>query len=380
MISKAAARILEELLALPTAPFAERYVMAHVESFCAARRGVTVKTDPAGNLLVRVKKGNTKVRRPVCLTAHLDHPGFIADKMIGKGKLRAIWRGGVRAEYFVGSGVRFFVDGKWRKGRIKSVTKKGTGKAAGVETAVIEISGSIPRGAVGMWDCPEPAIRNGKIYARACDDLAGVAAMLCCIDRLSRSAVAAEGYFLFTRAEEVGFIGALAACRHKTIPANSFVVAVETSSELPSARMGDGPILRVGDKASIFNPAVTEHCREVADSLVGKKRGAKSGFTYQRKLMDGGTCESTAYCELGYEATGVCLALGNYHNMDTKRKRIGSEYVDAGDFASLVEWFVALCNPTNKYEGGNEKLKKRLKKLDQEYSSLLRGTKDGSGI
>ena len=74
MISKAAVGILEDLLALPTAPFAERYVMAHVESFCAARRGVTVKADPAGNLLVRVKKGTAKVRRSVCLTAHLDHP------------------------------------------------------------------------------------------------------------------------------------------------------------------------------------------------------------------------------------------------------------------------------------------------------------------
>ena len=66
--------------------------------------------------------------------------------------------------------------------------------------------------------------------------------------------------------------------------------------------------------------------------------------------------------------------------MDIKRKRIGSEYVDAGDFANLVDWFMALCRPSNKYEGGNEKLKKRLKKLDRDYSSLLRRTKGGSGV
>ena len=180
--------------------------------------------------------------------------------------------------------MRFFVDGKWRKGRIKSVKKKGSGKSASVETVTVEIAGSIPRGSVGMWDLPEPAIRNGKIFARACDDLAGVAAMLCCIDQLSRSAAAADGYFLFTRAEEVGFIGALAACRYKTIPANSFVVAVETSSELPSARMGDGPILRVGDKASIFNPAVTNIAAKLPTHWLEKDVGENRSSNIRENL------------------------------------------------------------------------------------------------
>jgi hypothetical protein len=44
--------------------------------------------------------------------------------------------------------------------------------------------------------------------------------------------------------------------------------------------------------------------------------------------MDGGTCESSAYCQRGYDATGICIALGNYHNMNVRRKRIGPEYVD----------------------------------------------------
>ena len=199
--------------------------------------------------------------------------------------------------------------------------------------------------------------------------------MLCCIDRLARSAAGAEGYFLFTRAEEVGFIGALAACRLKTIPRRCFVVAVENSSELPGAHMGAGPILRVGDRATIFSPAVTAHCRAVADKLTASKR-----FHYQRKLMDGGMCESTAYCELGYEATGVCLALGNYHNMNVKRKRISPEYVDLDDFNNLVKWFVELCKPQNRYTGRDPTLRARFNKLNRQYGSLLRKTVRGTGI
>ena len=59
--------------------------------------------------------------------------------------------------------------------------------------------------------------------------------------------------------------------------------------------------------------------------------------------MDGGTCESSAYCMLGYEATGLCVALGNYHNVDAKRKRLGPEYVDLQDLDGVVLWFVELA-------------------------------------
>ena len=32
-------------------------------------------------------------------------------------------------------------------------------------------------------------------------------------------------------------------------------------------------------------------------------------FRFQRKLMDAGSCESTAFAAYGYLATGICLAL-----------------------------------------------------------------------
>lgn len=363
-------KILHEMLSLPTAPFAEHFVIAYVEQFCARRKSVSLTRDRVGNLLVRVRQGKRRIRRPVCITAHLDHPGFVADRMIRRGRLRANWRGGVPREYFVGSGVRFFVDGSWVRGRVRSVKTVMRSGVRRVDTAMIEVRGVIPPGTIGMWDLPEPKERGTRIYARACDDLAGAAAMLCAIDELVRRRCSCDAYFLFTRGEEVGFIGAIAAAKLNTIPRKCFVVAMETSSERPHARMGDGPILRVGDRASTFTHAVTSYCHRVARDIAA----AHKGFRFQRKLMDGGTCESSAYCALGYEATGLCVALGNYHNVNTKRKAIGPEYIDLRDLDNTVTWFVELARAPREYTGRDDALQDQLKELERTHKSLLRSS------
>lgn len=361
-------RILKDLLATPTAPFAEHFVLERIERFCDRHKNVTAKRDAVGNLLVRVKRGRRTIARPVCITSHLDHPGFVVEKMIGKHRARAYWRGGVPVEYFVGSKVRFYVDGRWIKGTVrtvKSAMKLGRDR---VETAIIEVTQAIPPGTIGMWDFPDPVIRGGRIYARACDDLAGAAAMLSAIDVLSKKRHACDAFFLFTRAEEVGFVGAIAACKLKTIPKKCFVVAMETSSELPHAKMGDGPILRVGDRASTFTPPVTAHCHALARSLAAEN----SDFQFQRKLMDGGTCESSAYGMLGYEATGLCVALGNYHNVDARRKKLGPEYIDLSDYDHVVTWFVELARAPRPYRGKDGTLAKQITELEKTYRSLLK--------
>jgi endoglucanase len=363
-------RVLRGLLALPTAPFAEHHVIDYVKDFCARRKHVTLRRDGAGNLLARVRKGRRRVKRPACITAHLDHPGFVADRMLTQQTLRANWWGGVPKEYFRGAKVRFYVAGTWVRGRVRSVkTKKKAGRER-VETAVIDVRQDVPSGSVGMWDLPEPTVRGSRIYARPCDDLAGAAAMLCAIDELDRGRGGCDGYFLFTRAEEVGFAGAIAAARAKTIPAKCYVVAMETSTELPHVKMGAGPILRVGDRASTFTPAVTAHCHRVAQDLTARDKT----FRFRRTLMDGGMCESSAYCLLGYEATGMCVALGNYHNVDKRRKKLGPEYIDLSDFDNTVKWFVALGEGRQAYTGRDEALLGQLDEIEQTYDGLLRSS------
>jgi len=363
-------RILHDMLSIPTAPFAEHRVIDYIERFCGKRKRLKLTRDRVGNVLVRVRIGRRVVKRPVCITAHLDHPGFVADRMTAKGYVRAFWRGGVPPQYFLRSKVRFDVDGEWVHGVIRSVTPRGKRRNR-VDTAVAEVPRDVPPGSIGMWDFPDPVVRGTRIYARGCDDLAGAAAMLCAIDELVRSGKSCDAYFLFTRAEEVGFIGAIAACRLKTIPAKCFVVAMETSSERPFAKMGDGPILRVGDKASTFTHAATAHCHRIARELARSDKR----FKYQRKLMDGGTCESSAYCTLGYEATGLCVALGNYHNVDAKRRKLAPEYIDLDDFDNVVKWFVELARAPRPYTGLDGVLDEQLHKLERRYRSLLRSSR-----
>lgn len=365
---RASIKILREVLALPTAPFAEQHVVHYIKTFLAARPRLTLRRDTAGNLLVHYRNGKKRVPRPVCLTAHLDHPGFVADKMLTTAKLRANWHGGVALSYFPRGKVRFFTDGKWVRGTVTSMdTVKRNGSAA-VKSVLIDVRGPIPQGSPGMWDFPDSVTRNGRIYARACDDLAGAAGMLACIDDLDKRHPVGEAYFLFTRAEEVGFVGAMAACKLGTIPRRCVVIAVENSAERAGARMGDGPILRVGDKTTTFAPAATSFCAVVATDLSRRNKR----FRFQRRLMDGGTCESAAFCELGYDATGVCVALGNYHNMNTRSGKLGPEYIDLDDFAHLVAWFIELVVTKRRYTGQNVELRTELDRLQRSYAALLK--------
>lgn len=366
---------IQEVLSLPTAPFAEHAVISYVEDFVRQRPGVSLSRDLAGNLLLTLgnaaKSGDG--RAGVCITAHMDHPGFVADRMGKDGLLRAWWRGGVPPERFPGAKVRFHVDGRWIKAEVVEtrVVKRDGRKR--VTTVTLRPKGEIPRFSLGMWDFPDPAFRGGAVHARACDDLAGVAAILCAVDDLCRLNREASACFLLTRAEEVGFVGAMAACRNGLIPTGILVVNVETSSLRAGAIPGNGPVLRVGDKMSVFTPAATAFCEDVAERLQKRRKG----FAFQRKLMDGGTCEASVFCQRGFDATGICLALGNYHNVDDQRPRLSPEYVNLKDFENMVLWFTALAESATEYQGRDVRLEERLLGLEKEYAKLLAASVNG---
>jgi endoglucanase len=145
------------------------------------------------------------------------------------------------------------------------------------------------------------------------------------MERLRESPGAAHVRLLFTRAEEIGFIGAIAACKLGTIPKNARIIALENSRSFDDSPIGGGPIVRVGDRLSIFNAALTGAIAKVAENLNGK-----SALVWQRKLMAGGACEASVFQAYGYESTCVCLPLGNYHNMENLTR------VQAGDEAAIA--------------------------------------------
>lgn len=339
--------LLRAVLSCPTAPFCERAVVEYIQGW-ARRRGVNFAQDAAGNVLLSAgETGGAKTRRqaaakpPWVFSAHMDHPGFVVTG--GRSNVvRAEFRGGVARPYFAGARVRLIVrDGGQHVGTIRSARRS---KSLNFMACRVELDrpADIPPGTVGMWDVPVfSARKSGRIHARACDDLAGVAAVLAALERIASTGAPGPVLGLLTRAEEVGFTGMLAACKLGTIPPDALVVGIETSKAQPAAPLGGGVVIRVGDRSRVFHEPLTAL---IADVAAGRAKKTKR-FRFVRQLMPGGTCETTALCGWGHTAAALCIALGNYHNQHP-RGHVAAEVIDEGDFDCLVDLLVALaCEP-----------------------------------
>ncbi|MGQ9651595.1 MAG: M20/M25/M40 family metallo-hydrolase [Phycisphaerae bacterium] len=365
---KAHRRLLLDLLSLPTSPFHEQAVMAYIRAWAAKRPGIRLTTDAYGNLRLDLRCGGRGSIPDFFLSAHMDHPGFAAVGMLDEHRLEARWHGGVQPDFFGEARVRFHTDRRWVRGRIESYEVTDVMGRQRVSTAVVTVSRPVAAEAVGMWDLPNPTIRGTRLFARGCDDIAGVAATLAAFDILHDLGKPVHMGLLLTRAEEVGFAGAIAACRSGLLPKKTRVLSVECSPTQPGVEMGAGPVVRVGDRISVFDNGMVAWCRQVAEALAR----TTPDFAFQRKLLDGGACESSAYLEYGHETTGLSLPLGNYHNMDHRAGRIASEFVDLKDFERLVCWFVALATAETNSKRGSPKLRQTFDREHRIWGPMLR--------
>ncbi|MEM8494684.1 MAG: M20/M25/M40 family metallo-hydrolase [Planctomycetota bacterium] len=337
-------KTLTQLAGLPTAAGREDAVVAWVTRWANRRAWVSLQADAYGNLTLRDRRWQRrKSGEPIVIVAHMDHPAFVAVESVGR-EVIAHFRGGVRPEYFVGTGVRHW-SGTCRGSRAVVVayeeddTPGRTGPGPRV-TLRFARSADVQPGDVLTWDLPEPNVAGGRLKALACDNLAGVAAALCTLEKVHalRTPPKTELRLLFTRAEEIGFVGAVSVCEDRLIPEDARVVVLEASKAFDHAPIGGGPIVRVGDRLSVFDPALTDSIAGVAENIAGDD----SSFAWQRKLMDGGACEATAFAAYGYRAACVCVPLGNYHNMDETRQRISRESIATSDWLGMVRLLAAL--------------------------------------
>jgi putative aminopeptidase FrvX len=304
-------RIVEPLLRCPTAPTFEGAVAEEICRQLRGRAGIQIEKDQFGNLIV-VRSGSAQAR--YAFVAHMDHPG---------------WRLQPKKEFL--GGVPADLQGK---GKIRSF------------------------GDFGMWDLPELVVEGNRLYSRACDDLVGCSAIVGILNSLEESRSLASALGIFTRAEEVGFIGAIELVKAGRLDPDLTVISLETSAERPPARMGAGPIIRVGDRTSIFDSDVTAFLVETAKSRQ---------LTYQRCLMDGGTCEATAFQLYGYRSAALSIALGNYHNC-TPDSRIDAEYVDIRDLEGLIDLCVAIATETRSAADTRNTLRQRLEARLNDFS------------
>lgn len=357
--------ILTELCSCPTAPFVERDVVEYAREFVDARRNLALRSDEFGNLLIELPGTDRKGPRWV-FTAHMDHPGFVAERMVDARTLQAAFRGGVRAEYFKGSAVRFFDDGREITGVVREIT---IGKERGYPVkAMVRVASPVGKGCPGMWDVGEGRTKAGKFYSRVCDDLAGAAAALAMMSELAKRPPRATVAVLLTRAEEEGFIGAIAASlKPKLLRKSDRLIAIECSAMQSYAPQGKGAIIRIGDRTSVFNSDLSYFITRQAEALAKRDKT----FKYQRALMPGGTCEATVYDVYGFAAASICVALGNYHNMDAAKKKIGPEYIDLSDWRNMVKLFLRLARTGHEYQPGHKLLKARLEKRFSKWRKML---------
>ena len=213
-------------------------------------------------------------------------------------------------------------------------------------------------GAFRMWDLPACEVRAGIIRSRACDDLIGCACIVAMLRELERTGAQCAAWGLFTRAEEIGFIGAIEMARSGRLPKSVTVISLETSSVKGGpVKIGGGPIIRVGDRTSIFDSGTTALLQDIAK---------RAGLTHQRALMQGGTCEATAYALYGYRTAAMCVALGNYHNCGP-RERIASEYVSVEDSVGMARLCVEMAKA-----GGTDALAQLRTRLEKQVADHRR--------
>ena len=324
---------LARLGAQPAVAFHENGVATAVRG-ALTEIGVSWRTDAFGNIIARIAGTDAGAIPPIAFMAHMDHPGFEivgrdGDYLIGAAS------GGIPAGAFEADVPLQILLSAGRRVAAATVGKHGEERQRQV---LISVGGSdagdIPVPAPAVFDLPDFSIDDDYLVMRAADDLAGCGCILAALDRLCGERPAGDVYGVFTRAEEVGLVGARLLAEAGTLPSDTLVVSLESSRTLPGAEISGGPVIRAGDAGSTFS-------HDAESALIRAREVLLAGdgeFRCQRQLMSGGVCEASAFLAYGYRATGVAFPLGNYHN-GAPDGSIAAEYIHRNDYlngAALV--------------------------------------------
>jgi putative aminopeptidase FrvX len=310
-------QLLEDILTIPTIALKEHAIHSALAQF-AARHNLKFQQDSAGNSYITYSGDESPSvgRRPLFITAHTDHPGFIVTE-VNNNHAICEFRGGLSAEY-----------GKSEYLCVYRIASQDVSIAAIGKAQIQEImtEGTSPRQRIqGATVLSEPGVQ------------------------LEVGDLLLWDVTVFTRAEEIGLMGASAATKSSLLPADAIVIAIETSSGAGGrAIQGGGPIIRVGDAGSIFTPKVTTWMEHIASNL-----SQKTNFRYQRLLMDAGSTEATAFFRLGLDTGALCVSLGAWHNAGPNQK-IVPETVSFRDTEYLVDLLNALVENVDQYDEATE--------------------------
>lgn len=348
------------LMGEPAVAFQEMRVADVVKEICR-EHGMKYQEDTFGNIHINAARG--KSGAPLYYVAHMDHPGFeVVHGSRNRLSLKVQFHGGVPDRYFK-DGTRVIAYPGGLRGKIRERVGKG-------KKFVIELDRPYgERPTMVVWDLKNFQRSGDRIRGRACDDLMGLASLLVGLITFKRSGCEGRIFGLVTRAEEVGFYGALAAASGGLLPANGLYISLENSKELPPVKMGCGVIVRSGDRLSQFDSAGVYFLTRVAEDI----RAGDPSFSFQKALMPGGACEATAFAHFGLRAAAMCIPLGNYHNCG-RSDTISTEYVSFSDALSMARLVAISAQRASDFKVLEKEAKERISKLAREAVRKLKGS------
>ncbi len=380
--------LLLDLLAQPTAPFREEHVIACV-SPVLEQANIPFFADPVGNLVIgaasrtdylrRIREKSTEPLR--VFIAHMDHPGFHGVAWLSPRRLEVLWHGGAPVKHLAGAKVWLADSHGWTgSGTLRKVALVASKRT--IHSAEVQLDAPLDKPAACLYGGLQfraPVWRRGKkIYTKAADDLVGVFAIVATALELfsatSRRAASALPFIgLLTRAEEVGFVGAVGhfelgwlEAKHRPI----VCISLEASRTLPGALVGKGPVVRLGDRRTVFNPDALKVLADLAEHVLPGK--------HQRRVMDGGACEATAATAYGFPAIGISVPLGNYHNQGFEGgpdcahvEGPAPEFVHLDDIAGELVLCRALMQSGLPWGDAWQKQRRALQKNLRSYRKLL---------
>jgi endoglucanase len=359
---------LARLAEQPAVAFHEGGVASAVGSILE-ELGLGFQEDVYGNIIVRVPGRQTDCA-PLALVAHMDHPGFEAIAT-HEGYLVCDALGGVPAASFEAEVPLHVVLADGRRLRAATAGRHGEKDRRQTLARLAEPRPlELPRPVV--FDLPDFQVDGELIHMRAADDLAGCGAILATLAALTGNPPPGDVFGVFTRAEEVGLIGARLLAECGTLPQDTLIVSVESSRTLPGAEIGGGPVIRVGDTGLTFNADAEASLRRALETL----QEGPDGFKAQRQLMSGGVCEASAFARHGYRTTGLAFPLGNYHN-GAPEGRIGAEYIHIADYVAGTRLMVEAAHRVPEREDTG--FQRRLRQVPDGFRDRLMATRLGHG-
>ena len=331
--------ILRELDSRPSSPFFEYKVAQYIVE-TIKQMGVKVECDRFGNIIAHYDNfPSHRERDPIAFVAHMDHPGFEITESYREGFIARAMGGIPVASLKKPTPVVVFTPrGERVAGEISPIDtmlRQEIPERMVYLKLQSEVVSTFPIPVV--FDLPDFSLDGDTIRMRALDDLAGCASILVALEWLVLNEEKVDFYAVFTRAEEVGLIGARLLAYEEILPKETIIVSVESSPVIPGISQGEGPVIRTGDASYTFDSEAEKFLS------IGRLRiqEMNTAFKYQRHLMRGGTCEATAFAHFGYRVTGIAFPLGNYHNATTKISDasggVDLEYIDVSDYLGGIE-------------------------------------------